>query len=156
MMNGRLYGWGGGRVMGPTNVCSAVTRIGREMKKVALVLVVLLICLFGWWLIQSGDISVAVNGHELAGPIRAVVGGWGFLVATVVLFCVAILLAFVFAGIGLVVLGSLVLVGLILVAIAFPFLLPLLLPLFIVWAFVAWIRRGKTSTTGTSSKQPPD
>jgi hypothetical protein len=88
--------------------------------------------------------------------MKAVAGGWGFLVATVVLFCVAILLAFVFAGIGLVVLGSLVLVGLILVAVAFPLLLPLLLPLFIVWAFVVWIRRGKKNTTGTSSKQPSD
>ncbi len=51
------------------------------------------------------------------------------LVATAVLFRVAILL----------VLGSLVLVGLILVALASPFLLPLLLPLFFVLALVAWI-----------------
>ena len=49
------------------------------------------------------------------------------------------LLAFVLAGISLVALGSLVLVGSILVALASPFLLPILLPLFMVWAFVAWI-----------------
>lgn len=55
----------------------------------------------------------------------------------------AILLAFVFAGVGLVVLGVLALVALILVGAAFPFLLPLLIPLFIVWAFCAGARRGK-------------
>lgn len=112
------------------------------MKKVALILVALLIGLWGWGLIQSGNVSVIVNGYEFAGPMKAVVSAWGFLVATVVLFCVAILLAFVFAGVGLLVLGCLVLVGLILGAVAFPFLLPLLLPLFIVWAFVAGMRRG--------------
>ena len=121
------------------------------MKKVILVLVILLIGLLALGLIQPGNVSVTVNGYELAGPMKAAIGGWGLLVATVVLFCVAILLAFVFAGVGLVVLGCLVLVGLILAAVAFPFLLPLLLPLFIVWAFVAGMRRGKASTAGTPS-----
>jgi hypothetical protein len=122
------------------------------MKKVALVLVALLIGLFGWWFIQSGNVFVTLNGNELAGPMKAVAGGWGFLVAILALFCVSILLAFAVAGIGLMVFGALVLVGLILVAVEVPFMLPLLLPLFIVWAFVAWVRRGKASTTGTSSK----
>jgi hypothetical protein len=115
------------------------------MKKTALLLIVILVGLLGWGLIQSGDISVMVNGQELAGPMKVALGGWGFLVSAVVFFCVAILLVFVLAGIGLVVLGSLLLAGLVLVAVLFPVLLPLLLPLFIVWAFVAGMRRGRAT-----------
>ena len=124
------------------------------MKKVALVLVALLIGLFGWWFLASGNVSTTLNGSELAGPMKAIVGGWGFLVAIVVLFCVSILLAFVFAGIGLMVLGGLVLIGLIFVVVGVPFLLSLVLPLFIVWAFVAWLRRGKAGI-GERSSDPP-
>lgn len=111
------------------------------MKKVALILVILLIGLLAWVLIQSGDTSVTVNGNEIAGPMKAFVGGWGLLVLSIVLFCIAILLAFVLAGVGLLVLGCFVLAGVIISAVVFPFLLPLLIPLFVVWAFVAWIRR---------------
>jgi hypothetical protein len=57
------------------------------------------------------------------------------MLTTVILFCVALLLAFVFAGVGLIVVGCFALVGLILAAVALPFLLPLLIPLFIVWLF---------------------
>ena len=130
------------------------------MKKTVLVLdqLILLIALFllAWGLIQSGNVSVTVNGHELAGPMKAAVGSWGIIIATVVLFCVAILVTFVLAGVGLVILGCLVLVGLILAAVAFPFLLPLLIPLFIVWAFAAGVRRRKTIMTKTPSNQPSD
>ena len=126
------------------------------MKKAVLVLVILLIALLTWGLIQSGNVSVTVNGHELAGSVKAAVGSWGIIIATVVLFCVAILVTFVLAGVGLVILGCLVLVGLILAAVAFPFLLPLLIPLFIVWAFAAGVRRGKTIMTKTPSNPLSD
>ena len=116
------------------------------MKKVVLILVALLVGLLVWGLIQSGNVSVTVNWHELAGPMKDAVGVWEFLIAIVALFSAAILVAFVFAGVGFVVLGCLVLVGLILAAVAFPFLLPLLIPLFIVWTFVASTRRGKANT----------
>ena len=121
------------------------------MKKVVLILVALLVGLLVWGLIQSGNVSVTVNWHELARPMKDAVGVWEFLIAIVALFSAAILLAFVFAGVGFVVLGCLVLVGLILAAVAFPFLLPLLIPLFIVWAFVASTRRGKANTIETPS-----
>ncbi len=83
--------------------------------------------------------------------MKDAVGVWEFLIAIVALFSAAILLAFVFTGVGFVVLGCLVLVGLILAAVAFPFLLPLLIPLFIVWAFVASTQRGKVNTIETPS-----
>jgi len=52
---------------------------------------------------------------------------------------------FVFAGIGVIVLGFFVIVGVILAGFAFPFLLPLLIPLAILWGFVAIARRTNTS-----------
>jgi hypothetical protein len=51
----------------------------------------------------------------------------------------------VFAGIGVIVLGLVVLAGLLLALLAFPFLLPILIPLAIVWAFVAIVRRSKAA-----------
>jgi predicted exporter len=88
-------------------------------------------------------ISVTIDGHELSDPIGGLVEVWGVMVAGVVLFCVAVLLVFVFVGVGLVVVGTLVLVGLILAAVALPFMLPLLIPLFILWLFCCAVRKSK-------------
>jgi hypothetical protein len=114
-------------------------------KGIALALVALLLALIAWVAFQSSDISIIVNGEKLAGPARLAVEGWGLLVGVVAFFCVAILLVFVFAGIGLVVLGVLVLAGLLGIWFAFPFLLPLLIPLMIVWIFVAAVSGRKKS-----------
>jgi hypothetical protein len=115
------------------------------MKSFAIVLVVLLLALLAWVLLQSSDIAIVVNGQKLVGPAKFAAEGWGVLVGVVALFCVAILLVFVFAGVGLIVLGALVLVGLLVTWLAFPFLLPLLVPLFLVWIFVAAVRGGSKS-----------
>lgn len=114
-------------------------------KSIATALVILLLVLLLWVMLQSSDISIMVNGHRLVGPARLAVEGWGLVVAIVALSCVAILLAFVFAGFGLVVLGTLLLAGLFATWLAFPFLLPLLIPLFVVWVFVAVARAGRKS-----------
>jgi hypothetical protein len=49
----------------------------------------------------------------------------------------------VFAGTALIVLGALVIAGFVAAWFVFPFLLPLLVPLFLVWIFVAAARRGR-------------
>ncbi len=115
------------------------------MKKIAIVLVILVLALLAVVLLQSSDIAIIVNGQRLVGPAKLATEGWGVLVAIVALFSVAILLVFVFAGVGLIVLGVLVLAGLLAVWFAFPFLLPLLIPLFLVWFFVAAVRRSTQS-----------
>jgi predicted exporter len=116
------------------------------IKKLALILVILMIVLLGWALLRSTtDVSISINGKQLTGPLEPAVDIWKLILATVILFCVAILLAFVFAGVALVVLGCIAIVGLILFAIALPFLLPLFIPLFIVWAFCAALCRHKTT-----------
>ena len=118
-------------------------------KSVAIVLAILLLALIGWVAFQSSEVTIVVNGETLKGPAKLAAEGWGLLVGVVALFCVAILLAFVFAGVGLVVLGALVLAGLVAAWIAFPFLLPVLIPLLIVWLFVAlWRGRGERRGTG--------
>jgi len=110
------------------------------MKSIAIALVIVLLGLLAWVVLQASDVSITVNGQKLGGLGALAAEGWGLLVAVVALFCVAILLVFVFAGIGLIVLGALVLAGLVWAWLAFPFLLPLLIPLLIVWLFVAAVR----------------
>jgi len=117
------------------------------MKNIAIVLVIFLLGLLAWVLLQSSDIAIIVNGHKLVGPAKFAAEGWGVLVAIVALFCTAILLVFVLAGTGLMVLGVLVIAGVVAVCFAFPFMLPLLIPLFLVWIFVAAVRgSGKPRT----------
>jgi hypothetical protein len=117
------------------------------VKNAALILVVILLALLGWVALHSSNVTIVVNGRELAGPAKMAAEGWGLLVSIVGLFCAAILLTFVFAGIGLILLGAFVLAGLALVWLAFPFLLPLLIPLAIVWLFVAAVR-GRRKESG--------
>ncbi len=117
------------------------------MKNDAIVLVIVLLGLLAWVLFQSSDSTVIVNGHKLVGPAKVAAEGWGVLVAIVSFFCTAILLIFVVSGMGLMALGVFVLAGLVAAWVAFPFLLPLLIPLFLVWLFVAVVRgKGKSGT----------
>lgn len=112
------------------------------IRRLALVLAVFMIVFLAWALFIGGDvISITINGREITSPFDAIIGIWSFILTLVILFCVAILLAFVFVGIGLIVLGCLAFVSLILAAIAFPFLLPILIPLFIVWVFCSIVCR---------------
>jgi hypothetical protein len=111
------------------------------MKKIILAVALILALICAWGVMTSSDVSITFDGQELDGPLAVLVGGWGFVVSAVVLFCVAILLVFILAGVGLVVLGVLAVTGLVLVGVAFPFLLPVMLPLFIVWAVCAGTRR---------------
>lgn len=112
------------------------------VKKTALILALLMVGFLIWMLVgPMHGVRVTIDGHELSGPIEGLVGVWGVMLAGVVLFCVAMLLAFVFVGVGLVVVGTLALVGLILAAVALPFMLPLLIPLFIVWLFCCIVRK---------------
>ena len=115
------------------------------MKNIAVVLVILLLGLLAWVLFRSSDISIIVNGQKLVGPVKFAAEGWGVLVAIVSFFCAAILLAFVFVGSGLIVLGAMVIAALLAAWFAFPFMLPLLIPLFLVWIFVA-VSHGRGSS----------
>ena len=107
-------------------------------KKAAIALALIMLVIVAWGLfVEGGATKIIINGQELTGPLKGAVGAAGLIVASIALFCAAIFLVFVFAGIGIFVLGGVVVVGLILAGLTFPFLLFVLIPLAIVWAFVA-------------------
>ena len=115
-------------------------------RNLAIALAVLMLVIVGWALLAgSNAVTIVINGQEVTGPLKGAIGIGGLVVALIALVCAAILLAFVFAGIGVIVLGLVVLAGLLLALLAFPFLLPVLIPLAIVWAFVAIVRRSKAA-----------
>ena len=111
-------------------------------KKVAIVLAFVMLVIVAWGLFfEAGSTRIIINGQELVGPFKGAVGAAGLIIGLIALFCAAIFLLFVFAGIGIFILGGVIVVGLILAGFAFPFLLVLLLPLAIVWVFIAITRK---------------
>lgn len=111
-------------------------------KKVAIVLAFFMLVIVAWGLFfEAGSTRIIINGQELIGPFKGAVGAAGLVIGLIALFCAAIFLLFVFAGIGIFILGGVIVVGLILAGFAFPFLLVLLLPLAIVWVFIAITRK---------------
>ena len=111
-------------------------------RKVAIVLAIVMLAIVAWGLFfEAGSTSIIINGHELIGPLQGAIGAAGLIIGLPALFCAAIFLRFVFAGIGIFILGGVILAGLFMAGFAFPFLLVLLLPLAIVWLFIAVTRK---------------
>jgi hypothetical protein len=111
-------------------------------KQFAIVLAVLMVAIVAWELfLERNAVTIVINGQQVTGPLQDAIGAGGLVVALIALLCAATLLVFVFTGIGVLVLGCLVLFGLILTGVTFPFLLPVLIPLAILWGFVALTRR---------------
>jgi hypothetical protein len=111
-------------------------------KQSAIVLAVLMLAIVAWGLfLERNAVTIVINGQQVTGPLQDAIGVGGLVVALIALLCAATLLVFVFAGIGMLVLGCLVLFGMILTALAFPFLLPVLIPLAVLWGFVALTRK---------------
>ena len=114
-------------------------------KKAAILLAVAMLAIVAWGLFfEAGSTRIIINGQELVGPLRGAVGAAGFIIGLTALFCAAIILLFVFAGIGIFILGCVIVAGLIMAGFAFPLLLVLLLPLAIVWLFIALTRKSGT------------
>jgi hypothetical protein len=107
----------------------------------AIVLALIMLALVAWGLFfEAGSIKIIIDGQELTGPLKGTIGAAGLIVGLTALFCASIFLLFVFAGIGIYILGCVIVGGLIVAGFAFPFLLVLLLPLAVVWGFIALIR----------------
>jgi len=110
-------------------------------RKLAIALAISILALVVWGLFfENNVITIVVNGQQVSGPLKGAIGVGGMLVALIGLFCVAILSVFVLAGLGVMVMGGLILFGVILAGFAFPFLLPVLIPLAVVWGFIALAR----------------
>jgi hypothetical protein len=89
--------------------------------------------------------TVDIDGDHIDGPLGALLGlvfaGGGVLVAGFVMLVVGAVLAVVFAGVGILVTAAVGLAALMVVAAVSPLLLPLLLPLAIIWFFVSRARK---------------
>ncbi len=110
-------------------------------KKMAIVLVLVMLAVVAWGVfVEGGATRIVINGHELTGPFKGAVGAAGMIVAAVALFCAAIFLLFVVAGVGIFVLGCFIAFGLLFSGLMFPYLLLVLIPLAIVWVFIAIAR----------------
>lgn len=118
------------------------------MKKIAPYLILFLCALLLWDLLFTfGDASFHIDGDEIDGPLGAMLGilfaGGGTLIGLLVVGVVGVVLAVVMAGVGVVIVGALAIAGLAVAAAIVPFLLPLLLPLALIWYLVSRARRNR-------------
>ena len=110
------------------------------MKKTATIILVFLLALLVWNVFTFGDSVVSIGDDDIGGPLGAVLAtvfaGGGMLLAGVIMLFVGAVLAVVFAGVGVLCIGGLAIGACVLALMASPLLLPLLVPLAIVWFFV--------------------
>lgn len=66
---------------------------------------------------------------------------WGFVVATVVILCSAILFFFLLHGLGVIILTIICAIWTIIAISLFPILFPILIPVLIILLFVGYMRR---------------
>ena len=115
------------------------------MKKLlTFVLVVMLACLF-LDKIGATDMHMQVNGDAIDGPLEWLFGlvfaGGGLLIAAIALVFAAVVTGVVLAGVGMVVIAVVALCMLLALALSAPVLLPLLIPVAIVWWLVSRNRK---------------
>jgi hypothetical protein len=105
-------------------------------KKFAIFIAILMLALVIWGLFFEHHSTILINGQEVSGPLKEVIGAGGMVVALITLICLAILMALAFAGTGIFIFGCLVVGGVIFAVLLFPFMLPILIPLVLVWVFI--------------------
>jgi hypothetical protein len=111
------------------------------MKKTATFVIVFLFALLVWNVFfYSSDMSFNIDGDEVGGPLGALLAmlfaGGGTLIAVLVMLVVGAVLAVVFAGVGIILIGGLGIGAAALALAISPLLLPLLLPLAVIWYLV--------------------
>jgi len=118
------------------------------MKKIAPYVILFLFALLLWdVLASSSDWMLHIDGEQFDGPLGALLAllfaGGGMIVGALALVVVGVVLAVAFAGVGVIVLGALA-VAAVAVALAIsPLLLPLLVPVAIIWIMVSRSRKNR-------------
>lgn len=92
-----------------------------------LVLAIILPCIMFY-----ANSSVTVNGQELIGFSKFFGSLWGSMIGGTTFIFVAFLLIFMFLGGGILMMGILFFMGIVFSSFAFPFMLPMVLPLLII------------------------
>ncbi len=108
------------------------------MKKFAPLLLLFLFIVLAWEAMAgSSGMSINIDGDHFDGPLGTLFGvlfaGGGLLIGAVVLLGVGVLLAVLFAGLGVLAVGALAALLLFVGLLASPLLLPLACVLAIVW-----------------------
>jgi hypothetical protein len=116
------------------------------MKKTAAFVILFLFALLLWNVFfYSGDMVVNVDGDEIGGPLGALLAmlfaGGGTLLAGLIMLVVGAVLAVVFAGVGIILIGGLGIGAVVLALAVSPLLLPLLLPLAVIWYMASRSRK---------------
>jgi hypothetical protein len=115
------------------------------MKKLFAIAIIALLAICAWNSIDTSDMIVNFDGEEVHGPLGAllglVFGGLGLVIGAIAVTCAAVFVGFVFAGLGVLMVVALALVGIILAAVIAPFTLPLLIPAAIIWYLVSRNRK---------------
>lgn len=118
------------------------------MKKIAPFVILFLFCLLAWNLFaHSPGISFDIDGEDIDGPLGSLLSlifaSGGIVIATLVVLFVGALLAVVFAGVGVLLMLALGLAALAVAAAVSPLLLPILVPVAIIWFFTSRSRRNR-------------
>ncbi len=114
-------------------------------KKLLVAAIVFVLAISLWDAMWSNNLHVNLGDDDFDGPLGALFGvvlaGGGMLIAVVALVCAAVFVGVLCAGIGIVLVSTLVLASVIVVAAMSPLLLPLLIPVGLYWIFSARARR---------------
>lgn len=118
------------------------------MKKIAPFVILFLFALLAWNLFgHTSGMTFDIDGEEIGGPLGAVLGllfaGGGMIIAALVVLFVGAVLAVVFAGLGVMLVFALALTALVVTAAISPLLLPILIPVAIIWFFMSRSRRNR-------------
>lgn len=118
------------------------------MKKIAPVVILFLFALLAWNVFShTSGMTFDIDGEEIGGPLGAVLGvlfaGGGMIVAALVMLFVGAVLAVVFAGLGVMLVFGLAIAALVITAAISPLLLPILIPVAIIWFFMGRSRRNR-------------
>ena len=123
------------------------------MKKYAPYIILFLFAalLFNSW---GNDMTVNFDGDEIDGPLgwmlATLFAGGGTLLAIFITMMVGVLLAVIFAGVGVMLLGSLAIGAVVLALAISPLLLPLVIPVALVWYLVSRSRKVNLEKTATA------
>jgi hypothetical protein len=118
------------------------------MKKSAAFVILFLFAVLAWNAFNySGDMVFNVDGDQIDGPLGALLAtlfaGGGMLLAGVIMLLVGAILALVFASVGILCIAGLALGAALLALAVSPLLLPLLLPLAVIWYLVGRSRKNR-------------
>jgi hypothetical protein len=108
------------------------------MKKIAPYIIVFLFALLVWDVYSDfGGMHFDIDGAEFEGPLGTLLGllfaSGGVLVGVLAMAVVGVVLALVFAGVGIILVGAFAVAAVALAAAISPLLLPLLLPVAVIW-----------------------